>query len=827
MPPADVIATLAAYLQQAGAREQQLVHWHSVPARPGQCAPWPQWVHPQVVAALTTAGVQSLWQHQAEAVDAVAAGRHVVVATGTGSGKSLVGWLPVLSALTAAAETSGSVAAWRCRPTALYLAPTKALAADQLASLQRLIAAGGLPVAAETCDGDTDAQARAWVRAHADIVLTNPDFLHHSLLPGQRRWQRLLRQLRVVIVDECHSYRGVFGAHVALVLRRLLRLARRAGANPTVVCASATVAEPAASAARLLGVSPTEIVPITRDTSPRGAQLVALWQPSIARPAGAGTSPAAAAESPAGQVTRISATSEAARLAARFTHLGAQSLVFVRSRAAAETVSETVQRWLAAAAPRPSDGPPGGPLREPGAVAAYRGGYLPEERRALEAALRAGQLRALATTSALELGIDINGLDAVITAGWPGSRSSLRQQAGRAGRAGARGLAVFVAGADPLDQYLLHHPEAFLADVEATVFDPGNWHVLAPHLCAAAAEAPLTREDYRLFDLPDSTLLHELAAAGLLRARPGGWYWNYSQPTRPSALTDLRGAAHTLPIVRADTGVVVGQASAGTRADATLHPGALYLHQGQLYLVVELHDDYVLVRPTAEPGWRTRARSRTSIDILEPTATAAASAGGQWHTGKVAVREQVTHYDRRQVPDGQILSAHPLELPERSLTTTAVWWTVSSDEWQRLGLTEAQLPGALHAAEHAAIAMLPLLATCDRWDLGGLSTAWHPQTGQATIFVHDALPGGAGFAARGFAARHEWMQATADLVASCPCQAGCPSCIQSPKCGNGNEPLDKEAAARLLRAFARATAPATQPSDAAETNKGRERGGGT
>lgn len=840
MPPPDVITTLATYLHQVGARERQLVHWHSVPARAGQTTDWPAWVPPEVVAALAQVGVAAPWRHQAQAADAVAAGQHVAIATGTGSGKSLVGWLPVLAGLTTAAGAGGSLAAWRRRPTALYLAPTKALAADQLASLQRLITAGRLPVVAETCDGDTDAEARAWVRAHADIVLTNPDFLHFSLLPDQRRWQRLLRQLRVVIVDECHAYRGVFGAHVALVLRRLLRLARHAGANPTVVCASATVAEPAASAARLLGVPPAAVRAFTADTSPRGAQLVALWQPSAAKVAEpgdeqrpGGTDPAAAGtQEPAEQVARISATSEAARLAAQFTRLGAQSLVFVRSRAAAETVAETLRRWLVstsrAATASASPGPAGGS----GPVAAYRGGYLPEERRALEAALRDGHLRALATTSALELGIDISGLDAVITAGWPGSRSSLRQQAGRAGRAGARGLAVFVADADPLDQYLLHHPEAFLADVEATTFDPTNWHVLAPHLCAAAAEVPLTRADYPLFGLPDDTLLRELAAQDLLRARPGGWYWNQSHPARPADLTDLRGSARTLPIVQADTGVVVGQAAAGTRADATLHPGALYLHQGQLYLVEELHDDYVLVRPTTEPGWRTRARSRTSIDILDST-DVDGDADGQWHLGRVAVREQVTHYDRRQVPDGQILSAHPLDLPERTLTTTAVWWTVPPARWQSLGLTAEQLPGVLHAAEHAAIAMLPLLATCDRSDLGGLSTAWHPDTGQATIFVYDGMPGGAGFAARAFTARHQWMQATADLVAACPCRAGCPSCVQSPKCGNGNEPLDKDGAARLLRACALATAPpdtadAPPPDAAAEArDTGQDRGDGT
>ena len=505
-----------------------------------------------------------------------------------------------------------------------------------------------------------------------------------------------------------------------------------------------------------------------------------------------------------------------------------------------------------------------------GTVSAYRGGYLPEERRALEADLRSGRLRALATTNALELGIDVTGLDAVLIAGWPGTRVSLGQQAGRAGRAGSRGLAVLIASDNPLDAYLVHHPEAVFAAPEATVFDPANPYVLAPHLCAAASEAPLRASDLALFGLPDDALLRELEGRGALRRRPTGWFWNVNLPGRPQDLTSLRGdGPPEVPVVEADTGVVIGTVD-GAAADSTVHEGAVYVHQGRVYVVEELADDVALVRQKAAVGYRTRARSRSSVRIIaereqqvwsrpaqttsedcressvrepqEPAACDAGSGAGPdpastgsnpvgggragsapddapkptgaaaitWSFGSVEVTSQVTGYQRMALPGGEVVSQHALEMDEHVLPTAAVWWTIPQETCEAAGLEPTDLPGALHAAEHASIGMLPLLATCDRWDIGGLSTAAHPQTGAPTVFVHDGHAGGAGFAERGYRAGREWLAATLAVIEGCGCVSGCPSCVQSPKCGNNNEPLDKAGAAALLRLLLEA-APATGP----------------
>jgi len=446
-------------LMAGGARAERATHVEVLPAREGVPGEWPAWGDPELVAGYGALGVARPWRHQVEAAQAVHDGRHTVIATSTGSGKSMAFWLPALSAVRAPRELGER------RASVLYLAPTKALAADQLAGLDRLLSAAGLrDVLVSTCDGDTDQTARRWVVEHADVVLTNPDFLHVTLLPQHRRWQRLLRGLRVVVVDESHAYRGVLGAHVALVLRRLLRVARACGARPVVVLASATIAEPSVSAGRLIGVPAEEVVAVTEDTAPRGRTTLVLWQPAVlpGRPRTVplpGDSSAGAAglvgrgdDEPAvdadavGQVRR-SATAEVGDLLADLVAAGGRVLAFTRSRRSAESVAAQAQDALDEAAPGLGRG-----------VAAYRGGYLPEERRELEGRLRSGELRGLATTNALELGVDIAGLDAVLIAGWPGTRVSLWQQAGRAGRAGADGLVTLVAREDPLDTYLVHHP---------------------------------------------------------------------------------------------------------------------------------------------------------------------------------------------------------------------------------------------------------------------------------------------------------------------------------------------------------------------------------
>lgn len=843
-------------------RRESLLHVADLPPVTGEHADWPDWADARLVAAYRARGVERPWAHQVEAANHIHAQRHTVIATATGSGKSLAIWLPTLTRILGHDRSAPtSLAALQRRPTALYLSPTKALAADQLAALGELLAAApGAPgdrgltraLRVTTCDGDTPREERDWARNHADVVLTNPDFLHFALLPGHERWTRLLRSLSVVVLDEAHAYRGVFGAHVALVLRRLLRLARDLGADPVVAAASATAGEPDLTLARLIGVGREAVAPVTRSTARQGRRRIALWEPAPLdsfeeaddegsidddgeRP-WASPAPLEDLSGVPDDVPRRSAQAEVIDLLADLTRARVRTLAFVRSRAGVEAVAAATNERLAGGS-RPV-GEAEDPVRilEAGGrvpVAAYRGGYLPEERRTLEAALRDGRLGALATTNALELGIDVSGLDAVLLAGWPGTRVSFWQQAGRAGRAGSEGLAILVAGANPLDTYLAHHPEEILGQgVEVTTFDPSNPYVLGPHLCAAAAERPLTEADLPLFGLPDTAMLDALAARGLLRRRPAGWYWNHARPERPTDLADLRGTGgRGVPVVEAASGSVLGTVDEES-ADAMVHPGAVYVHQGRSFVVDSLvaagemdlrhddrpNDDGDGHAPQPTPGarvalvhredveYRTSARSHLQAALLG-VRRRAQWGPVTWAFGPVEVTSQVTSYDIRRPPRYEVVASAALDLPERRLPTMGVWWSVADEVLvAELDLAPGELPGALHAAEHAAIGVLPLLATCDRWDIGGLSTALHPDTLQPTVLVHDGHPGGAGFAERGFDAAARWVAATYEAVASCRCAHGCPRCVLSPKCGNGNSPIDKAGALRLLR-FLRSLAP--------------------
>jgi DEAD/DEAH box helicase domain-containing protein len=593
-------------------------------------------------------------------------------------------------------------------------------------------------------------------------VLTNPDMLHRSVLPNHQRWGRFLGCLQYVVVDECHHYRGVFGAHVAAVMRRLRRICAHYGAYPVFVCASATVADPEVSGRRLTGLPMTAI---TDDGSPRGGLAFALWEPPLVSYGMRRTAPA-----------------EVADLLADLVLSGVRTVAFVRSRRAAETVALTARSHLDEVDPDLTD-----------QVSAYRSGYLPEERRRLEDMLQTGELTGLAATNALELGIDVAGLDAVLLSGWPGTRASLWQQAGRAGRSGGDALAVLVARDDPLDTYLVRHPGAvFGRPVEATVFDPENPYVLGPELCAAAQELPLTSDDIAVFGPSTTEVIDELVAGGLLRARPRGWFW--TRRDRAVDAIDIRSAGgRTVQIVEQGTGRLLGTVDGGA-AHSTVHAGAVYLHAGETYLVssLDLENHVATVEPAA-PDWSTSARDVTEISILSADSTTRWGRA-ELSYGWVQVTSQVVSYQRKQLITGAVLDETPLELPERSLRTRAVWWTLPTATVSVL----PDIPGAAHAAEHASIGLLPLFATCDRWDIGGVSTELHPDTGRLTVFVYDGHPGGAGFAERGYHAAAEWLGATRDAIASCDCVDGCPSCVQSPKCGNGNHPLDKAGAVRLL-----------------------------
>jgi DEAD/DEAH box helicase domain-containing protein len=683
----------------------------------------------------------------------------VVVATGTASGKSLAYLLP---ALTCALRGEGAT---------LYLAPTKALAGDQLRAIGDLKLSD---VRAATYDGDTPLEERDWARRHADLVLTNPDMAHHALLPGHVRWSSYLKRLRYVVIDECHGYRGVFGSHVALILRRLRRIAAHYGADPVFILASATVADPGTTARALLGI---EVEEVTHDASPRGAIDIALWEPPLSELRGEHGAP-----------VRRTATAEAASLLADLVAGGVRTLAFVRSRRGAESIALGARRALHESVPELAD-----------RVAAYRAGYLPEDRRALERRLHDGSILGMASTNALELGVDVSGLDAVLVTGWPGTRASLWQQAGRAGRSGGDALAVLIARDDPLDTYLVHHPDAvFGRPVEAAVLDPDNPHVVGPHLAAAAAEMPLTVTDLPLFGPAAPAAIDGLVDAGLLRQRPAGWFWTRRE--RAAALADLRGTGGApVRICEAATGRLIGTVDTAA-AHSTVHAGAVYLHQGETYLVRALDlDDSIALVDAETPDWSTSARDHTDIAITS-TALSIGRGGVALSLGSVDVTQQVVSFLRRRLGSGEVIGEEPLDLPPRNLRTVAAWWTVSDELLERAGIDAVALPGAAHAAEHASIGLLPLVATCDRWDVGGVSTALHPDTARPTVFVYDGHAGGAGFAERAYHRAENWLRATRDAIGACECETGCPSCVQSPKCGNGNEPLDKAGAHRLLSA---------------------------
>ncbi len=748
---------------QGALKESTLTHTRHIPAHPSTTAPWPSWVPDDLREHLVDSGVRAPWSHQAQVAEAAFSGKDVIVATGTASGKSLGYQLPILATMAK-------------NPTAcaLYLSPTKALAQDQRQSLARTCAA--VPslrdVMVATYDGDTPPETRKTIRDQARIIVTNPDMLHASVVGNAKAWTRLLNTVSYVVIDECHTYRGVFGAHVSLVLRRLLRLARTA---PTLVLASATSVDPGAHARRLTGRE--QILAITEDGSPAGERTIALWEPGLL-PEQVGDN---------GAPVRRAANSEAAEIMGRVIANGARTLTFVRSRRGAESVALMAAEQLSRL----------GRVEDAQRVAAYRSGYTPEDRRRLEAALDDGALLGVSATNALELGIDVGGLDAVVTSGFPGTIASFRQQAGRAGRRGQGALVVLVGADDPMDTYLVHHPEALLdKPVENTVFDPQNPYVLADHVVCAAAEKPLSAMEVEQWGA--GGVVEHLLRNGALRRRPAGIFADLQVAKEVHGRVNIRGgSADQVAIVEVETGRMLGTVDAG-RAVSDVHTGAVYLHQGESYEVRELDFEHNVawVEP-ATPEYSTVVQKDTDIRVLRTRRTRQLS-DGVWLAD---VDVQVTHSVRsfqKKLPSGEVLETVPLDLPSESLRTRAVAYTVDPEVLLNVGLPEPVWPGTLHAAEHAAIGLLPLVATCDRWDIGGVSTVDHADTGFPTVFVYDGYAGGAGFAEQGFEKFGSWMRATADAVAACECESGCPSCVQSPKCGNGNDPLFKAGALDLL-----------------------------
>ncbi len=718
-----------------------------------------------------------LWTHQASAIEHVLAGRSVVVATGTASGKTLCYQLPL--ALAAAAQ--------RPAPTALLMFPTKALAQDQLRSLGALAETLQLKALSPvTYDGDTPPDARQWARRHASVILTNPDMLHQGILPYHGRWSSFLSRLQFVVIDELHTYRGIFGSHVALVIRRLRRLCRLYGSDPVFISTSATVGTPGALAASITGINP---VVVDDDGSPRGERVLAVWNP-----------PVDAAGSP------VSGNASTSHLLAACVQQQWRSIAFTRSRRGTEVVAARARRLV------------GDDLAR--TIRPYRGGYLPAERRAIEAELFDGRLLGVAATSALELGVDIGGLDVCITNGFPGTISSFRQQIGRAGRSAQRSLAVLVAGDDALDQWYATHPtELVTRPPEPVIVNPVNAFVLLPQVACAAFEKPLEQDgiaadfaDTSAADGPRDLVpvpladavedaVRELVVADQLHIVNGRAV--YSGAASPAARISLRSGTGASEYRIVDQGDRLVGTVDGGRAFSVAHPGALYLHQGQQYRVVELDrvDRLAWVEPVDVDEY-TQVRSDTQLRFLSVEQAKAAGAFTVC-LGMVEVEEQVVGYQRKKISSGQLIAEEPLTLPPSALVTRAFWFEANQELLDRSGVSPMDLPGTVHAAEHAGISILPLFTICDRWDVGGVSTPLHPQTGNATIVIYDGYPGGAGIAELGYAAGVSHVRATLDVMNQCRCVAGCPGCVQSPKCGNGNDPLDKRGAAALLTAALR------------------------
>jgi DEAD/DEAH box helicase domain-containing protein len=732
-------------------RDGRIVAESTEEERRSRPAPLPAELDPGLKEALGRVGIDSLYTHQLAAFE-LAADSNLVITSGTASGKSLAFNLPVLDAIAA-----------RPKDRALYLYPTKALAQDQARKLAQLRPPG---LREAIYDGDTPREERPAIRRRSNLILTNPDMLHVAVLPNHKSWGDFLANLEWVVVDEAHTYRGVFGSHVANVLRRLRRLARAYGSEPRFLLASATIANPVELAEGLVGTS-FELV--DDDGAPRAGRDVAMWNPPLI-------------DERSG--TRRSALSEAADLLAELVSHGVRTICFLKSRRGIELIQRFARENLE------RRGKPELAKR----IAPYRGGYTPQQRREIESRLAGGELLAVVATDALELGIDVGELDAAICVTFPGTVASLRQMWGRAGRR-QRGLAIYVAGQDALDQFFCRHPEEFLGrPVEAAILDHANEQIAARHLIAAAYELPLTDEDDEVFGAGWRERAERLVEAGELRGVGGKLL-----PRRSEFVANriaLRSAsADSVAVIERDSGEMLGMVEA-ERAFTTIHPGAVYLHLGRSYEVDRLDiGERRAVVSAFDGDWYTRPKKETEI-YIERTHEQRQVAGVQLNFGEVSVTEQVIAFQRVSVSDQEPIDIVALELPEQNFVTQALWY-VLPDRLSGALPTEALL-GSLHATEHSQIAVLPLIAMCDRWDIGGLSTNVHFQTGRSTIFIYDGHPGGVGITKRGYEEFERLLGDAERLIAECPCESGCPSCVQSPKCGNLNEPLHKAGALELM-----------------------------
>ncbi len=750
--PVDLSTSIAEFLNQL--RDSgRLVHAETMPERPAITGTLERPLPPEL-AHLEP--INGFWSHQAQAINHARNGESVVVATGTASGKSLAYQVPIAESVVTGLRSG----------TSLLLYPTKALAQDQLRAFGELNVPG---MQAITYDGDTPREQRTWARSNANVVLTNPEMLHYSVLPHHAKWATFLKRLDYVVVDELHVLRGIFGTHVSHVLRRLQRACALYGSDPTFIFSSATIGAPSELAEGLCGKS---VVAVNHDGSPCATRHVALVQPAVVNEE---------------KGLRQSPATETIKVVSELVLSGRRVIAFCASRSLTERVAAGVARSL----------PP--ELRD--SVRSYRSGYLAAERREIEAELNDGKIRAVAATSALELGVDIGGLDATVLCGFPSTIASFWQQIGRAGRSGQESLAVLIAGDDQLDQWFVSHPkDLFERPPEPAVINVTNPNILDPHLTCAAYESPLRYADDTWWpDLDDG--VRRLVLSDEIRLRPdprnvpkGHW----AGRGIPFGKIGLRSASGGEVKIVDRSGSLIGTVD-GSRAASLVHPGAIYLHRGQPWKVLDLdlHTRQATVERDPGDTW-TQARSTIQIEALSTGATKSVGES-LLHLGVVKVTTTVTGYQVKQLGRREPRATIDLDLPPQELVTTSIWYEWQPDVLAMAGVRGFNVPGALHAAEHAAIGILPLFTICDRWDVGGVSIAEAPQSGLPTVFIYDGYPGGAGVAELAFDAADRHLQATSEVLETCPCLSGCPSCVQSPKCGNGNEPLDKHAALALLQ----------------------------
>ena len=753
----DIAAFLNA-VQRAPWYAEQIVHSEDVPSREARYGALDRPLHARLQAALADAGRRDLYTHQTDAVNAVRRGKNVIVSTPTASGKSLCYNLPVIETLL---QDRGA--------SAMYIFPTKALAQDQRKALTRLMPRG-FRLRCDIFDGDTPSRERADVRRNSRLLITNPDMLHIGILPHHRLWHRRLRSLRYVVIDEAHIYRGVFGSHVANIIRRLRRLCRRFGANPQFILCSATIANPGEHAERLVGL-PFDVV--EQDGSPYGGKDFLFWNPPMIDLA---------------KGSRRSTNTETAQIFAELLRRYVRTLTFVRSRRAAELLYVYARDNLRLSHPDLAK-----------RIMPYRASYLPEDRRAIERDLAEGRLLGVTTTNAMELGIDIGDLDATLLTGYPGSIASAWQQAGRSGRSGERSLSVLVAQDNPLDQYLMRHPEAFFGKPhESARVSPANPYILKPHLLCAAYEAPLLMDDTEYFGPDLLWSAPELAQDGLLHTQGNRWHIA-AELDYPAADVNIRSAsARDYTLVERDSGVIL-ESVEEMAAFMQLHPGGIYLHQGEQYLITDLDmESATAYAAQTDVPFYTQASDYTDTRILRQF-KAKQAAYTQVYLGEVSVTTSVVGFKRKAHITEETLSEEYVDLPPQSYQTIGIWFDVPPDTLDYIRRRRFDLMGGLHAVEHAAIGVLPLFAMCDRNDIGGISTPLHPDTGRPQVFIHDGAPGGVGITEHGYEIIEELWSATLRVITECPCESGCPGCIQSPKCGNNNEPLDKQVAALILQ----------------------------